>query len=149
MSSAGFSDSLELRPGRSARLHRSVFALHALALGVLPWSMAPGLPMVAIAAGLAVSWWVGTRHAAFGAGPRALQRLIWHPDDHWTIFTAAGRRSDARLRPDSIVRGPLLILRFDVEGSRTPALTRLLCGDELDAEAWRRLRARLSVPPLS
>ena len=145
MPSPGFADSLELRPGRSAGLHRFLWVLHALALIILPLAMQRGPAMLVLAGAIGASWWLSRRHPAFGAGRRALVRMIWHPDGRWTVYAAADRHDGVRLRGDSLIRGPLLILRFEDAESHRCLGTRILLGDELPPEQLRRLRARLSV----
>lgn len=145
MPSPGFADSLELRPGRSAGLRRMLWVLHALALVILPLAMRRGPAMLVLAGAIGASWWFSRRHPAFGAGRRSLDRLIWHADGRWTVYAAGQRHDDARLRGDSLIRGPILILRFDSAASAALIGSRILFGDELEAETMRRLRARLSI----
>lgn len=146
MSSSSFDATLDLAPRPSAAAHRWLFGLHVLAVVGL-MALPPGGGVVALALGVAGSWaWV-RRHPAFGYGPRALARLTWHGDGRWTLRTARGDTLEATLRGDSVVHRYLLVLNFDLPaGGRR---TRVLLGDELDADALRRLRARLAVAGVS
>ncbi|HET7798089.1 MAG TPA: hypothetical protein VFK72_09410, partial [Nevskia sp.] len=57
------------------------------------------------------------------------------------LETARGTKRDAELLPSSLVNGRVLVLNFRLaDGSRR---SRALFGDEVDADALRRLRARL------
>ncbi|SFF55127.1 hypothetical protein SAMN04488120_10869 [Fontimonas thermophila] len=132
---------LNLRP--SMRVWRAAFALHLVCLLLLVAAQPPTLPLLMLAMMVAVSWWWVRRHAALGFGPRALVRLIGHADDRWTLQRADGTRIDAVLLGDSIVRGPVLVLRFAADDGKRAV--RLIGGDELSTEALRRLRAHLST----
>lgn len=140
MSSATTVD-LQLRP--SLQLLKIVSTLHMLPLAVLPFAMQPGPVMWALIAAFAGSWFWLRRHAAFGYGQRALVRLTWHADDNWTLHEASGAQHSAQLKGDSSRHPQVLVLRYALKdgGSRT----RLIAGDETDAESLRRLKARLAV----
>ncbi len=124
------------------RALRWAFGLHALLLALLMASGLPPVPMLVLLAGVAGSWVWLRRHPVLGFGPKAITRLIWHADDSWTAECADGSRSDGELAPDSIVQPSMLVLRLKTGEGRS--LSRLILGDELDAESLRRLRARLS-----
>lgn len=134
---------VDLRLVPSVKLLKIVSTLHLLPLALLPFAMQPGPAMWAVIAAFAGSWFWLRRHSAFGFGPRALVRLTWHADDSWTIHEASGQQHAATLKPDSSQHPQALILRYALKagGSRT----RVIAGDETDAESLRRLRARLSV----
>jgi toxin CptA len=138
----GFSETLDLQPGVSVRLHQWAFVVHVVPLVLLPFAMQPGWIMAVIAMAIGLSWISTRRHPVFGFGPRALVRMVWHADGAWSVHDAGGCRHDARLLASSVVSGPVLVLRFRV-GQRT--LTRALFGDEFPDDVMRRLRARLSV----
>lgn len=142
MSSNSYADALELRLRPSARMHRLLLVLHAVALALLPFSMRGGLPMLAVAALIAASWLWLRRHPALGFGPRALSRLIWHRDARWTIETATGTAFEAELMDSSRIGAPLQVLHFRCADGRRRS--RALLGDELPPELRRRLRMRLS-----
>lgn len=123
------------------RALRWAFVLHLICFALLLAAQPPRLPMLVLVAALALSWaWV-RRHPALGFGPRAWTRLTWHAQGNWTLHRVDGTQVEAELQPDSIVRPALLVLRFRLQGGRTAA--RALLGDELSAEAQRKLRARL------
>lgn len=132
---------VSLRP--SLKLLKWLSTLHVLPLALIPLAMQPGLPMALLIAALALSWFRLRRHAVFGFGRRALRRLTWHADGHWTVYEAAERPLAAELEAGSLRHPRLLLLRFRlaVGGHRT----RLIGGDEADPELLRRLRARLST----
>lgn len=140
MSSSSFDATLDLALRPSAAAHRWLFGLHVLVVVAL-MALPAGAWAVLLALGVLASWaWV-RRHPAFGYGARALTRLTWHADGHWTLHTAAGDVADATLRGDSVVHPRLLALNFDLAGGGRR--TRVLLGDEIEEEPLRRLRARL------
>lgn len=143
LSSPRFDDTIELAPQPSARAVITLFWVHTVPLVLLLASPLDGPVMGSIALGIGVSWLWLRRHPSFGYGPRALVRLRWHGEGHWTLEDRAGARADAQLSGNSIVLGQLLVLNFNVDGGGRR--TRILMGDELDADLQRRLRARLSV----
>jgi toxin CptA len=141
MSSPNFSTSLDLtlRPSVRAVLVLSALHIGAVALAVLAgppkWA---GLLMALL---FLTSWFSLRRHPAFGYGSKALSRLIAHAEGGWTVETAGGQREDAELLGSSVVQSWIMVLNFRLkDGSRR---SRAVVGDELDADALRRLRARL------
>ena len=138
---------VELRLVPSLRALKIISTLHILPLAALPFAMQPGPALWVLIAAFGGSWFWLRRHAAFGFGPKALVRLIWHADDRWTVHEASGAQHAATLRGDSTRHPQGLILRYDLQGGGTR--TRVIAGDEVDADSLRRLKARLSVwqPP--
>lgn len=137
-----FGMTVELRLRPSLRALQLIFALHVLCIGLLPLAMQSGPPMLVVAAAFAASWLWLRRHPTLGFGPRAITRMLWHADGSWSLWCDS-REIRAELCAESLVHRRLLLLRFrSADGRR---LTRLIAGDELDAEPLRRLRARLSV----
>ncbi|HWU69522.1 MAG TPA: protein YgfX [Stenotrophobium sp.] len=138
-----FTATLDLAPRASMRAFGYLFGLHVALLVLVPFAMQPG-PMMYVVLGLiAVSWLWLRRHPVFGFGDRAIVRLVWHAEGGWTLYDAAGRHSDATLLGSSYVHARLLVLNFRLKSGRRR--TRILLGDELDAELLRKLRARLLV----
>lgn len=138
-----FATTVDVQLQPSVKLLKLVSTLHLLSLAALPFAMAPGPALWALIVAFGASWLWLRRHAAFGFGKRALVRLTWHADDSWTVHQGDGQQYAATLKTDSSRYPQLLILRYALKdgGSRT----RLLAGDEADAESLRRLRARLSI----
>ena len=98
--------------------------------------------MLGLLALIALSWFGLRRHPVFGFGPKALTRLTWHTEGGWTVHDKAGEYS-AELQGNSYVHSALLVLNFRLKnGTRR---TRVLMGDEVEAEQMRQLHARLSV----
>lgn len=125
------------------RALRMIFALHVLCIGLLPFAVPSGWPMLALLAAFAVSWLSLRRHPALGFGPRALTRIVYHADGGWSIYSGTRERRVELMR-GSLVHRRLLVLCFrDVEGRRRAA--RVIAGDEVSEDQLRRLRARLSV----
>lgn len=119
-----------------------IFLLHVGPVVLLPLAMPPGTPMLVILGLFMLSWLALRRHPVFGFGPKALTRLTWHGDGHWTLHDERGSY-EAELLPSSTVHPKLLVLNFKIrDGARR---TRAVLGDEADAELLRRLRARLNV----
>lgn len=116
--------------------------VHALPAALLPFAMAPGWPMVAVAGLIALSW-VGLRHhPALGFGRRAITRLRWDTEGQWTVWLA-GQPTPAELLGNSLLHPRILILRFRLDSGRR--VSRLILGDEAPEGPLRRLRARLAI----
>lgn len=142
MSSNSFASTIDLSPGPSMRAFKLLFWLHVVPIAILPFAMQQGPVMLGILALFALSWFSLRRHAVFGFGPKALVRLVWHAEGGWTVYDKAGEYP-AELQGNSYVHNALLVLNFRLKnGSRR---TRVLLGDEIDAEQMRQLRARLAI----
>lgn len=142
MSSNSFASTIDLLPGPSMRAFKLLFWLHVVPIAILPFAMQQGPMMLGLLALFALSWFSLRRHAVFGFGPKALTRLTWHAEGGWTIADKAGEYP-AELQGNSYVHNALLVLNFRLQNGRRR--TRVLLGDEIDAEQMRQLRARLSV----
>ena len=138
-----FSSTVDVALRPSVSLLKIGSTLHILPLAALPFAMQPGPVMVALITAFAGSWFWLRRNPALGFGPKALVRLTWHADGTWTVHDASGQQQAATLLGNSLRHPRLLVLRFRVADGKTR--TRLLGGDEADADLLRRLRARLSV----
>lgn len=142
MSLNNFASTIDLAPGPSMRAFKLLFWLHVVPIAILPFAMQQGPVMLGLLALIALSWFSLRRHPVFGFGPKALTRLTWHAEGGWTVHDKAGDYP-AELQGNSYVHNALLVLNFRLQnGSRR---TRVLMGDEIDAEQMRQLRARLSV----
>lgn len=142
MSSNSFASTIDLSPGPSMRAFKLLFWLHVIPIGILPFAMQQGPMMLGLLALIALSWFSLRRHPVFGFGPKALTRLTWHAEGGWTVYDKAGEYP-AELQGNSTIHNALLVLNFRLKnGTRR---TRVLMGDEIDAEQMRQLRARLSV----
>lgn len=140
MSSSGFSTSLDLSPRPSVRAVAWLSALHMAAIVLVVLSAPPKWVGLGLSLLFLLSWFSLRRHPVFGYGPRALTHLIWHAEGGWTVESARGR-DDAELLNGSVVQSWIMVLNFRLKqgGKRT----RVLVGDELNADQMRRLRARL------
>ncbi len=138
-----FATTVDLRLQPSLKLLKVVSTLHIVPLALLPFAMQPGPLMWALIVAFAASWFWLRRHAVFGYGKTALRRIVWHADDSWTLHQANGVEHTATLKGDSSRHPQLLILRYALKGGGSR--TRLIAGDEAEADSLRRLRARLSV----
>lgn len=145
MSSFSSAPTLELRLRPSLRALQWLLALHLLVIALLFAAAPPAWALLLLAALLALSWARLRRHPAFGYGPQALCGLAAFGEDRWRVDTADGQRFDGRLLDASVVWPTLLVLGFRDGGGRVRH--RVIVGDEADAEALRRLRARLLNPP--
>jgi toxin CptA len=141
-SSNSFASTVDLSLRPSIRALRWLFGLHALLLALLMATGLPAAPMLVLLVAVAGSWLWLRRHPVLGFGPKAITRLIWHADDSWTAEHANGMRTEGELAADSIVHPSLLLLRLRTPDRRS--VSRLILGDEMDAESLRRLRARLT-----
>lgn len=141
--SGTFAATVDLRLKPSLRALRAVFVLHVICLVLIPLAMQPGWPMIVLVAAFGASWFALRHSAVLGFNSKAVTRVIWHADGNWSVFRGA-REYKAELRDNSIVHPALLVLNFQLrDGGRA---TRLIAGDEADAELLRRLRARLNLP---
>jgi toxin CptA len=140
--SGTFAATVDLRLKPSLRALRAVFVLHVICLVLLPLAMQPGWPMIVLVAAFGASWFALRHSAVLGFNSKAVTRVIWHADGNWSVFRGA-REYKAELRDNSIVHPALTVLNFKLlDGGRA---TRLIAGDEADAELLRRLRARLAL----
>ena len=142
MSSPGFNATLDLRLAPSLRAVQAVFVLHVVAI-VLAFLAAPARwPGLLLCVLILVSWRRLRRPAVAGYGRAALTHLIWHGGSAaWRVETANGQADDAELHDSTRIWPGLIVLNFRLKtGQRR---TRLLLGDEIDADSLRRLRARL------
>lgn len=145
MSSNNFESTVDFSPRPSLLALKLLFLLHVGPVVLLPLAMESGTPMLLILGAFALSWFFLRRHPVFGYGEKALTRLTWHAPTEtqsgWTLHDARGTHN-AQLLPSSYVHPRLLVLNFKLaDGTRR---TRVLLGDETDADTLRRLRARLS-----
>ncbi|WP_428312122.1 protein YgfX [Hydrocarboniphaga sp.] len=145
MLSSGFESTLDLRLVPSLRALRWLYAIHFVPLIVIAFAMQQGLPMIGLALAFGCSWFYLRRHRAFGYGPRAIVRVLWQPDTGWRIWQSNGAEAAAALQSDSYVQQRLLVLNFRYldGGAAGRRNSRVLLGDELPADALRRLRALL------
>jgi toxin CptA len=141
MSSAASSIVADVALKPSVRALQIAFWLHVVPAALLPFAVQERLPALAILALILVSWMLVRRHAALGFGPKAIARVLARQDGTWWVERANGQGEDVQLLADSVATGWLLVLRFRRDdGTR---LTRVILGDECDADALRRLRVRL------
>jgi toxin CptA len=141
MSSTAFSTSLDLSPRPSVRAVVALSLLHVAAVALVVVAGLPKQASMAVVALLLASWFTLRRHPAFGYGPRALSHLILHAAGGWTVESAKDGREDAELLGGSVAQSWIIVLNFRLKSGRRRS--RVLLGDELDADALRRLRARL------
>lgn len=142
MSSSRFAGTIELAPKPSARAVIVLFWVHALPLALLMASPLERWVMAGLALAIGLSWWWLRRHAVFGYGARAVQKLIGDADGGWQLETGSSARHAAQLLGSSVVLGRVMVLNFQAPGGR---LTRILMGDELPADQLQALQARLSA----
>ena len=145
MSSTAFNTSLDLSPRPSVKAVVTLSLLHVAAVALIVVAGLPKPASVAMVLLLLASWFTLRRHAAFGYGPRALNHLILHAAGGWTVESAKEGREDAELLAGSVVQSWIIVLNFRLKSGRRRS--RVLFGDELDADALRRLRARLLTDP--
>jgi toxin CptA len=132
---------VELRLQPSQRLLRAAVLLHAGCLILLLLAEPPTVPMLGLAFAIGASWLWVRRHPALGFGAGAIDRMLVHADGSWTLQAGNGEPFEAQLLDETVVRGPLLVLRLRAADGRVH--TRALAGDEAPPEMLRRLRARL------
>ncbi len=142
MSSAASSTVVDLTLAPSLRGVQAAFWLHVIPIGLLPFATSEKLYALPILALIALSWWRMRRHSVLGFGRMAITRILARGDGSWWIETPAQGGEHARLLPESIVTGWLLVLRFRCDSGK--ARVRLVMGGEADDEALRRLRVRLN-----
>jgi toxin CptA len=143
MSSNAFNTTLDLSPLPSVRAVVVLSLVHMAAITLIVLARLPKWGALVMALLLLASWLSLRRHAAFGYGPRALHRLILHAEGGWTVESTRDGRQDAELLGSSVAQSWIIVLNFKLKQGGTRS--RVLAGDELDAEALRRLRARLQA----
>ena len=141
MSSNAFSGSLDLTLRPSVRAVVTVSLLHMAAIALTVLAQLPKWAGLGMAVLFLASWMTLRRHAAFGYGARALNHSILHAESGWTVESGRDGRQDAELLGSSVVQSWIIVLNFRLKQGGTRS--RVLVGDELDADALRRLRARL------
>lgn len=142
MSSPSFSATIDLRLQPSLRAVQVALALHLAAIALAFLAAPPKGAGLVLSLAILVSWWRLRRPAAAGYGRGAIAHLLWHGEDgRWQVGTADGRSEAATLLGSSVVWPRLVVLNFRLDSGRRA--TRVLLGDETDAESLRRLRARL------
>ena len=141
-SSSSFASTVDLTLQPSLRALRAIFVLHVFCIGLLPFAVPTGWPMLVLLVAFAGSWLSLRRHPSLGFGPRAITRLVFHSDGDWSLFQGKRERR-ARLLRGSLVHRRLLVLCFQTENGHRAA--RVIAGGEVDDDALRRLRARLSI----
>ena len=126
MSSSNFASTIDLALRPSLLALKLLFGLHIALVMLALLAVPQGPPMLVLAALFALSWFSLRRHPAFGYGPRALTRLTWHAEGHWTLH-AGSAQQDAVLMDNSFVHPRLLVLNFRLPSGRRR--TRVLLGD--------------------
>jgi hypothetical protein len=116
---------------------------HGAALGVLPVSGLPLLPVAALALGVVLSWYRTRRRAVQRRDPDGIEMLVWETGNHWRLTLRGGLETGARLRPFVFLQPWLAILHFRRDDGRAARL--VLLPDMLDRESFRRLRVRLLI----
>ena len=116
---------------------RWVFITHLLALVLMLIVVEQRIALIALSAGVGVSWFALRRHRVFGFGRRAVTGLRHRGEAEWEARIAGRDWCSAELLPATRVlgRGLLLVLRC---GERRH--TRLVRGTDLEPDALRRLR---------
>lgn len=143
MSSNAFSATIDLRPRPSLRGLQMVVGLHVIAAALAFIAQPPDHLGLVMSVALMLSWFSLRRHPVFGFGRKALTRLTWHADGPtWTLASDAGGTVDAQLLPSSRVTRLGVLLNFRLANGQQRS--RVLVGDEVDADTMRRLRARLA-----
>lgn len=121
-----------------------LLAAAALALWIPQWWML--VPTAALLlSSLGYHWF---RHARL-QGRALIVRAVWQTQGDWRVFQNAGDEPvKAELLADSFVHPLLIILNFRLPGPGGRQ-SLLVCRDSIDADSFRRLRARLNVSVLA
>lgn len=142
MSSAGFSNLIELQPasGRASAAYgllAALFAGAAVATAHLPGNAGPVLVLLAwagIGACLAHRW----------RDPQRLRRAVLGPDGIWQLFLASGGPRQGQLvRAWGRSAGPFIGLQWRIASGRK--ISAWLIRPEVAGPTWRRLRVRLRM----
>jgi len=141
MSSTAFNTTIDLSLRPSVRAVVVLSLVHMAAITLIVLAQLPKWGALVMTLLLLASWLTLRRHPAFGYGARALNRLILHSEGGWTVESPRDGRQDAELLGSSVAQSWIIVLNFRLKQGGTRS--RVLAGDELDAEALRRLRARL------
>lgn len=146
MSSPKFAAPLQLDPRPSRYLAHTGLILHGGALAVLAALALPWWAVLGVSGAVLGNFVLFFRTHVLRASAHAVVKLIWDERGGWTVVTPRGP-VDAVLSADSVVYPRLVILRFVTGGGwfARRRLSVILLPDSLDAETFRRLRARLEV----
>ncbi|HQU16542.1 MAG: hypothetical protein B7Z66_06640 [Chromatiales bacterium 21-64-14] len=147
MSSPKFAAPLQLDPRPSRRLAHTGLILHGGALAVLAALALPWWAVLAVSGAVIGNFVLFFRTHVLRVSAHAVVKLVWDEAGGWTVVTPRGP-VDASLAADSVVYPRLVILRFATGAGGWLARRRLsviLLPDSLDAETFRRLRARLEM----
>ncbi|TDJ33640.1 MAG: hypothetical protein E2O56_03515, partial [Gammaproteobacteria bacterium] len=139
MWSGAFDKPLRIEIAVSRYLAASLITVHLLGLFAAvfgPWPVAVRclLSAVIVLSAAAVAW----RHLLAGR----ITVAVWLPDGRWRVFGGVGWQ-DARLGPGVRWSTLWVVLPLQMRGARRRML--FLGRDGVDPDAFRRLRARLTV----
>lgn len=131
---------IRLHPGRSKWLAGYVLAVHLGAIVTLlpvslPW---PGKLFIAAAIVLS-GIWSYRRHVSLSGD--AITEVLLKADGTWIVTTGARGALPAKLAPGCLVQPWLTVLVFRLANGRYRSV--LLTQDNVDSNAFRRLRVRL------
>jgi toxin CptA len=117
--------------------------LHGAALAVIGLLQAPIWVHAALSAVVLVNFYTSFTTHVLGWGKLAILSLVWGGDGEWTLLSAKGNKSVAKLLPSSYVHPRMIILNFRIP--ETGRRTQLLMQDSLDTNTYRRLLARMRL----
>jgi toxin CptA len=134
---------LRIEPRLSRQLALLLLCLHGAALAVIGLLQASFWVHAALSAVVLVNFYSTFTTHVLGWGKLAILSLVWGGDGEWTLLSAKGSESVAKLLPSSYVHPRMIILNFRIP--ETGRRTQLLMQDSLDPNTYRRLLARMRL----
>lgn len=137
MSSTPYGEPLELLIRPSRLMATLLCLMHMAAIAVCAPLPIPLAYRAAIMLGIVCAFfWNG--HVYLQRTPK---RLLWSPEEGWTLTDRAGKVQEVRLLPEAYISQWLVIAHFkDERGKRC---TVMLAQDSVRAEGFRRLKVLL------
>lgn len=75
-------------------------------------------------------------------GQNSITELIWDINGKWRLLAQDGKRLNVRLLGSTYLHTRIVVLNFDVDGSKRSFI---LLPDALDPDTFRKLRVRLQI----
>lgn len=142
MSSSRFGETVDIHIGRSKMLGGALIVVHAGAVVLLGVTTLPFWAQLLIAASVLVSVWHAFSRYVILRGADAITGLHCDGTNQWRVRFRAGHSAPATILPSSYVHPWLVVLNLRIN-KRGRCRSSILLRDNIDAQAFRRLRVRL------
>lgn len=137
---SGFDGPIHLHMRPSPSLRRLAFVLHVAAVAIVLVAYPLTVISLVLLAALTLDAWYCDRRLA-RPQPQDIASVLLASNDHWELWTVAGRSCAARLLRASPVHPFMTGLSFACADGKRRHL--VLLKDNVDSDAFRRLRVRL------